>query len=129
MRKIEFENITDEISINGNKYYLVKVDQVEKLLDDNQVMKVKIKEYEHDLTELKNAITGILSVLGILDPETNAIKSSIQSGEESYMKHMAKAMTNIVLLMTTGQTKKLEEKFHFIKSVLPVVNKYANGPK
>lgn len=124
-KTIEIENLTDEIIIDGLKYYLVKVEQVEKLLDDNQVMKSKVKEYEADLTELKNAITGILSVLGILDPETNAIKSAIQSGEESYMKHMAKAMTNIVLWMTTGQTKKLEEKFHFIKSVLPIVNKYA----
>jgi hypothetical protein len=116
--KIEIENLTDTVTIDGVDYLLLPKAQIEALLAQNL-------EYKKDIEVFRTMVANILAVLGLLDPATGSIKASIQSGEESYIKHILKALKNVVLDLSLGRNKNLEEKFSFIKTALPHIQKYA----
>lgn len=116
-------DLNTKIDINGEIKTLVNVDQLEKLL-------FQLKDQKKDLLELKNCVVSVLRLMGLLDEKTGTIKESVRSGNESYFKHIIKALKDVVMLMTMARFNKaseteLMEKFAFIKTVLPLVDKYA----
>jgi hypothetical protein len=123
MIKFELKEITDTLTIDGLEYQIFRKDQLTGLID-------KLKEYQGDITELKSAVTNILKLFGLLDETTGTIKTEIQNGEESYFKHILKALNKTVGLLMMAQVSKksqaeLEIQFAFIKTLIPIINKHA----
>lgn len=112
----------EEITVNKKSY--------EKLL-------IELKEYKHDTEELKKCILSVLGLLGILDEETQSIKAKIKTGEEGYTKHILGALGDVMTLLTQSNMPiigkkyeaKLAEKFSFIKTVLPLIDKHSKNTK
>lgn len=106
------------IEVNKKEY--------EKLLSD-------LNEYKNDTIELKKCILSVLRLLGILDEKTQSIKEKIKSGEEGYTKHILGGLGDVMTLLTQSNMpiigkkyeSKLAEKFSFIKTVLPLIEKHS----
>ena len=125
MITIQIESPQEEVLIDGKTYLLCPKEQLTKLLDDNIELKKHNAEMRSDLSSFKKAIAGILNVLGLLDSNTGTIKESIQKGEESYLKHIGKALTSVMSDIMLKREKKLAERFSFIQNVIPLINKCA----
>lgn len=98
--------------------------QLEALLKQNQ-------EFKEDFKNLKGCILKLLDIFGILDPETQTIKEKIKTGEESYFKHILRALKNVTVLLIeakSGMSKRaeteLDTKFDFVKTVIPLIEKH-----
>jgi hypothetical protein len=121
---IEVETVKDLVVIDGVEYYLTPKTQLETLLTEN-------KEFKTDFINLKGCILKLLDIFGILDSKTNTIKEKIKTGEESYFKHILKALKTITILLVeakSGFSKRaeaeLDTKFDFIKVVIPLIDKH-----
>jgi hypothetical protein len=125
MIKLELNQITDKIEIEGKQYLLVEKNQLTNLLNQNA-------EYKKDVVELKECIISVLRLMGLLDETTKTLKAEIKSGEESYFSPILKSLSDVVKLLTLSQLpivgKKHEEqlvqKFSFIKQILPLIEKH-----
>lgn len=120
--KIEIDTLQDTFIINEVEYQVFQKNQLLGLLD-------KLKDYQADITELKSAVTNILKLLGLLDEQTGTIKAAIQNGDESYLKHILKALTKVMSLLALAQVsprsqRELEETFSFIKTIFPIIKKH-----
>jgi hypothetical protein len=120
------DQLKEKLTIDGKDYYLVENEQLKRLIDD-------LKEGKKDINELKNCIMSLLGVLGLLNEAGTNIKESIKTGEESYFKHILKALGETMALLGQAQIPvigkkaeaKLLEKFHFVKTIIPTIEKYA----
>ena len=133
IKKIEFTDPEEKILFEGKYYYLCPAEQLEKLLSDNLGLKSTNAELSGEIATLKEVVLSIIGLFGLLDEKTGTIKASIQSGEESYFKHILKALNKIIMMVTMAQISKSSEKeladtFAFIKKVIPLINKYGNQP-
>lgn len=91
-------------------------------------------EAEAEIVILKGSAICIMDLMGLIDKETNTVKSEIASGEESFIPGMLKSLTDVVALLTQanlpkflgGETAqaKLAEKFSFVKDLVPLINKH-----
>ena len=97
----------------------------------------QFEESQAEQKILKNAAIKIMSLMGLIDPETNKMKPEIASGEENFIPGMLKSLTDVVALLTKSNLpgfmgggdkakQQLAEKFDFIKELLPIINKHAN---
>lgn len=110
--------------IEDVEYSLVPTEKLETLLKQNQ-------EFKEDFKNLKGCILKLLDIFGILDPETQSIKEKIKTGEESYFKHILRALKNVTVLLIeakSGMSKRAEQeldtKFDFVKTVIPLIEKH-----
>lgn len=93
------------------------------------------KQLKKEIAEVINLVRRIIGVLGLLDEKTNAIKPELLSGEESPLGLLMEALSGIVALITKSKMpvigkkyeKELEEKFAFVKDIVPIVEKYATA--
>lgn len=95
----------------------------------------QLDEADQERQILKGATIKIMSLMGLINPETGTMKEEIASGEESFIPGMLKSLSDVVALLTKsnlpafmggGDKAKdaLAEKFGFIKELLPIINKY-----
>lgn len=92
-----------------------------------------LKENAADVAELRNVVISILKLLGIWDDKTNAVKAAIKSGEESYLPNILKGLGEVTMLAGQAQIpvigkkaeQKLVEKFHFLKNLIPIIEKHS----
>lgn len=125
MIKLELNQITDKIEIEGKQYLLVEKNQLTNLLNQNS-------EYKKDVVKLRECIISVLRLMGLFDETTKTLKAEIKSGEESYFSPILKSLSDVVKLLTLSQLpivgKKHEEqlvkKFSFIKQILPLIEKH-----
>ena len=132
--QINIENLEETIILSGDEYVLLKKGKGEEMLDRIEQLTAKLNEKDSDLEEMKKVIISVLDLLGLLDETKTTIRAEIQSGEESYFKYILKALNSTIMLITKAQFSKgaqaeLEQKFSFIKNLLPVINKYAQNGK
>lgn len=105
-------------------------------------LQAKILELEKENNELKSEITEIIKlvreiigVLGFLDENGKSIKPELLSGDKSVFSLLLISLSDIIGLITkskmavigTRYEKKLEEKFSFVKDIVPIVQKYATN--
>lgn len=122
---INRDHLKEKLNINGKEYYLIEAEQLKNLL-------YEVKEGKKDIGEMKNCIMALLAVLGLLDESGTQIKESIKSGEEGYFKHILKALGETMALLGQAQIPvigkkaeaKLLEKFHFVKTIIPIIEKH-----
>ena len=113
-----------DIEIDGEIYVLIRKNDVRNL-------EHKVKDQANDINELKNCVTSVIKLMGLFDDKTGTIKASVANGTENYFKYVIKAIKDILSLVIQSQVgmgnseKELTEKFAFIKTVLPLVKKYA----
>ena len=110
IKKIEFTEPEEKILFEGKYYYLCPAEQLEKLLSDNLGLKSTNAELSGEIATLKEVVLSIIGLFGLLDEKTGTIKASIQSGEESYFKHILKALNKIIMMVTMAQISKSSEK-------------------
>lgn len=90
------------------------------------------KDFKADKEVLHDCIVKIMDLLGIVDPATGKVKEEIVSGEESFIPSLLKSVGDLMSLMTQSTIPligkkakvKLEEKFDFIKTLIPIIQKH-----
>lgn len=100
--------------------------------EEKQRVEALIKEFKGDVDELKKVIISILTILGIWDEKTNAIKATLKSGEDGYIPTILKGVGDIMALAAQSQVpligkkaeKKLHEKFSFLENFIPLMEKH-----
>lgn len=121
---LSLDSLQETFTIDGVDYSIFNKSELENLLKKHQ-------DYQSDIKELRSVIVSVLKLLGIYDEATGSVKSEIASGEESYFKHILKALNKIVMLLVTAQVSKkaqaeLEETFSFITKIFPIINKHGS---
>lgn len=102
--------------------------------EKNRIQAV-LDENKADVDELRNVVVSILKLLGIWDEKTNSVKNSIKTGQESYLPSILKGLGDVTMLAGQAQIPvigkkaeaKLLEKFHFLKNLIPIIEKHANN--
>lgn len=125
---ITITDLKQEFTHDGKTYTIVEKAQLERLL-------ALLQENKADIHELKNVVVSILRLLGIWDDKTNSIKESIKTGEEGYFGNILKGLGDVISLLTRAQVpiigKKAEaelmQKFAFLKTLVPIIEKHAHG--
>lgn len=92
-------------------------------------------EQKAEIAEIIKLIRQIIGVLGLLDETGEAIKPELVSGEESVFTLLLGSLSDIMGLITKTKMPiigkkyeaKLEEKFAFVKDIVPIVQKYATN--
>jgi hypothetical protein len=89
--------------------------------------------YKKEVSDLRDVVIGVCNVLGLSD-ENGKVKQEVLSGEENVMPLVLKSASGIVSSMMLAKApgmgarkeKELAEKFHFIKKLVPIIDKYQN---
>lgn len=92
-------------------------EQIKQLIEQN-------RQYKTDIKELIEVVRNIVLVLGLLDEQTGMIKAEYLSGEENPIKAILKSISGLVTDMMI-RPKKVEEKFAFVQTILPILERYA----
>lgn len=90
-------------------------------------------EQDKEIAILKNSIIKLMEILGIA--ENGVMNKKILTGEEPFMGPLLGSLGHITRLMVQSEmpivgkraAKEIEEKFHFIKELLPVIEKYSKA--
>lgn len=90
-------------------------------------------ELQTEIDEVIKLVRQIIGVLGLLDESGKTIKAELLSGDESVFSLLLTSLSDIIGLITKSKMpiigqryeKKLEEKFSFVKDIVPIVQKYA----
>jgi hypothetical protein len=109
-----------------------------KLLQD------KVLRLEKENTELKaeaqeiiKVVMQIVGVLGLLDESGTKVKAELLNGEEGVFSLLLSSLSDIIGLITKSKMpmigaryeKQLEQKFAFVKEILPLIQKYSTEQK
>lgn len=92
-------------------------------------------ELQTEINEVIKLVRQIIGVLGLLDASGKTIKAELISGEESVFSLLLTSLSDIIGLITKSKMpvighryeKRLEEKFSFVKDIVPIVQKYATN--
>jgi hypothetical protein len=107
-------------------------------------MEISVEEFEGLISQLEeakkekealyNIALNIMKLMGLIDPATNKLKADIASGEESFFPNILQALREVVALLLKAQMpkwaggesaeKEIQEKFYFIKELMPLIEKY-----
>ena len=109
---------------------LEKLTSEERLMFENLVKEKLVAEAERKA--LFGLALNICDVLGVLD-ENKKIRAGIVNGEDNVLKYVLGSLTGLMSDFATAQIpgvgrkakERIEQRFAFLKEIVPIIQKYA----